>query len=270
MQVSCISRNDCTSSVLSVRKLLTHSAWICFSNCSFSLSSNRAFRDVSSCGSAEAVSASGNDPAGLPSTGTSLSGTSDGKSCADLSPPPPSGLSSMNSDRYSGDLLFRFRKCSKSDDIMFLNVLSLLNEWYRKWSDRSFKSSRFCTNVIGFVLPFSSSFTRSRPSERRFCDTQSAIVLRPPLTRENSLCMQARSSVLVFCSMYTTPEFSISTIVRMCFLISSSSTTSTMRLSVLSSRYSLARSASSVMRASTRRMYTLALFSARNFCDSSL
>lgn len=50
---------------------------------------------------------------------------------------------SMNNDKNSGDLLFRLRKYSKSDAIMCLNILSLLNEFCRKWSNLSFKSSRF-------------------------------------------------------------------------------------------------------------------------------
>lgn len=53
-------------------------------------------------------------------------------------------LSSMNSERYSGDLGFRLRKCSKSDAIICLNILSLLNELWRKWSNLSLRSSRFC------------------------------------------------------------------------------------------------------------------------------
>ena len=37
-------------------------------------------------------------------------------------------LSSMNNERYSGDLLLRFIKCSKSLDIIFLNKESLLKD----------------------------------------------------------------------------------------------------------------------------------------------
>ena len=52
-------------------------------------------------------------------------------------------LSSINNDRYSGDLLFRFRKYSKSAAIICLKILSLLKELWRKWSNLSFRSNKF-------------------------------------------------------------------------------------------------------------------------------
>ena len=53
-------------------------------------------------------------------------------------------LSSMKRERYSGDLGFKLRKCSKSDAIICLNILSLLKELWRKWSNLSLRSSKFC------------------------------------------------------------------------------------------------------------------------------
>lgn len=49
----------------------------------------------------------------------------------------------MKSDKNSGDLLFKLRKYSKSDAIMCLKILSLLKEFWRKWSNLSFRSRRF-------------------------------------------------------------------------------------------------------------------------------
>ena len=47
----------------------------------------------------------------------------------DLTPLTPFfNLSSINSERYSGDLQFKLIKCSKSLEIIFLNKLSLLND----------------------------------------------------------------------------------------------------------------------------------------------
>lgn len=60
---------------------------------------------------------------------------------------PLRSLSSMNKDRYSGDLVFKLMKYSKSDDIICLNSLSLLKDSCRKWSKRSFRSSRLCSNI---------------------------------------------------------------------------------------------------------------------------
>jgi hypothetical protein len=59
-------------------------------------------------------------------------------------------LSSMKRERYSGDLGFRLRKCSKSEAIICLKILSLLKELWRKWSNLSLRSSRFCNE--NFVL----------------------------------------------------------------------------------------------------------------------
>lgn len=72
-------------------------------------------------------------------------------------------------------------------------------------------------------------------------------------------------SVFPFLSMWTRPEFSISTMVFMCLEMSSLSTTLTMGSSVDLSRQCITRSISSLILASTFFMYTLALFSARNF-----
>lgn len=41
-------------------------------------------------------------------------------------------LSSMNKDKYSGDLQFKFKKYSKSAAIICLNILSLLKELTKK------------------------------------------------------------------------------------------------------------------------------------------
>jgi len=50
----------------------------------------------------------------------------------------------MNKERYSGDFMFKLMKCSKSEDIICLNSLSLLKDSCRKWSKRSFRSRRLC------------------------------------------------------------------------------------------------------------------------------
>ena len=50
-------------------------------------------------------------------------------------------LSSMNSDRYSGDFLFRLIKYSKSAETFCLKVLSSSNESDRNLSNTSFRSS---------------------------------------------------------------------------------------------------------------------------------
>ena len=51
-------------------------------------------------------------------------------------------LSSMKSERYSGDFWFKLMKYSKSEEIICLKSLSSLNDSWRKWSKRSFKSSK--------------------------------------------------------------------------------------------------------------------------------
>lgn len=66
-------------------------------------------------------------------------------------------LSSINSERYSGDLGFKLKKCSKSDAIICLNILSLLNELTRKWSKRSFRLRRDWMKVTAFVAGWCSS-----------------------------------------------------------------------------------------------------------------
>lgn len=53
-------------------------------------------------------------------------------------------LSSIKSDRYSGERELRLRKYSKSPAMVCLKSLSLLNDSRRKWSNRVFKSSRPC------------------------------------------------------------------------------------------------------------------------------
>ncbi|CAN7944954.1 unnamed protein product, partial [Ixodes hexagonus] len=115
-------------------------------------------------------------------------------SCSVMPLTPFLSLSSTNRDRYSGDLRFRFRKYSKSPAIICLNWRSPLNEWYRKWSKRSFRSSRFWTKLKASPLPPSSSVTRAFPCSRRYWLTHSTTVLSPSWTRLNSRNMRARSA----------------------------------------------------------------------------
>ena len=56
-------------------------------------------------------------------------------------------LSSMKSDRYSGEREFRLRKYSKSPAMVCLKSLSLLKDSRRKRSNRVFKSKRPCENL---------------------------------------------------------------------------------------------------------------------------
>lgn len=48
----------------------------------------------------------------------------------------------MNSDKYSGDFGFKFKKYSKSEAIACLNNLSSLKEFLRKWSNLSLSSNK--------------------------------------------------------------------------------------------------------------------------------
>lgn len=53
-------------------------------------------------------------------------------------------LSSMKSERYSGEREFRLRKYSKSPAIVCLKRRSLLKDSWRKRSKRDFRSSKPC------------------------------------------------------------------------------------------------------------------------------
>ena len=60
-------------------------------------------------------------------------------------------LSSMKSERYSGERLFRLRKNSKSPAMVCLKKRSLSKEARKKQSYLSFRSSRFCTYVMALA-----------------------------------------------------------------------------------------------------------------------
>ena len=78
--------------------------------------------------------------------------------CWSLTPFTPFlSLSSMKSERYSGDFWFKLMKYSKSEEIICLKSLSSLNDSCRKWSKRSFKSSKLWNGKQGTMK--NTSFT---------------------------------------------------------------------------------------------------------------
>ena len=112
---------------------------------------------------------------------------------------PYFNLSSINNDKNSGILWFKFRKYSKSPEITCLTNLSNL----------SLRSSKFCMQVTALVCWLCSSVawvTRAlSSSSNNYLETQSPIVLCPSDTLPNNLSMQAKSYILLFFSMFTTP-----------------------------------------------------------------